>query len=329
MHNRADVIGRATAGVLAQTFGDLEVVVVDDGSDDDTVAAARAVSDGRVRIVRQEHAGLAAATTSGIVKSHGEWCAVLDPDDEVAPGWLARLGRLIDSTGASLVSCGGDQRHLDGSFTNVAPRRIGGPDSTVAACFRTGAFVAKRQALVDLGAYGCPGDERTATEVGERLVAAVQLSGGIVAWTPESLVQWNEPVAEESTPQGEQLRLRWALQAIDALARTPIPDGELLARYATIGGVAAARLRELAEARRLFTLALRVEPGVAKHWARLAVACLGPVSDRVWESGVPASEARTGAAEDRATAAQIDAADDGGSDVIDDELVPEQGRGAR
>ena len=101
VQDREDVVGRAVAGVLAQTFVDLEVVVVDDGSTDDSVAAARAVADSRVRIVRQERAGIAAARTSGLQRATGDWIMVLDPDDEVAAGWLARMGRIIDATGAA------------------------------------------------------------------------------------------------------------------------------------------------------------------------------------------------------------------------------------
>ena len=286
VRDRADVIGRATAGVLSQTFGDVEVVVVDDGSVDDTVAAARSVSDGRVRVVRQEPAGTAAALTSGIGRAHGDWCVVLDPDDEVAPGWLARLGRLIDATGAGLVSCGGEQRHLDGSLTAVEPQPCTVPGEQVALCFRPGAFAAPRQLLLDVGAFGGPGDERSSAQVGALLVAAVRDAGAPIVSTPERLVQWNARLPDEDAVHGDQLRLRWALQAIDAVARTPIPDADLLARYATIGGVAAAKLRDRTEARRLFTLARRVEPTTVKHWARWLVGWVPFASDRVWEPTV-------------------------------------------
>ena len=288
VRDRADVIGRATAGVLAQTFGDVEVVVVDDGSVDDSVAAARSVSDGRVRIVRQDAAGTAAAITSGIARAHGQWCLVLDHDDEVAPGWLARLGRLIDATGADLVSCGGTERHLDGSVTAVEPQPCTGSRDDVALCFRSGAFAAPRALLVELGGFGGPADERTPAQVGALLVAAVRERGGRIVSTPEQLVQWNPRAADDDSADGDdsvscdRVRLHAMLQAIDALARTPIPDATLLARYATIGGVAAARLRDRREARRLLTLARRVEPTAVKHWARWLVACVPFVSDRVW-----------------------------------------------
>lgn len=281
VRDRADVVGRAVASVLAQTFAGVEVVVVDDGSTDDSVAAARAVADGRVRIVRQEAAGLDAARRSGVERSHGRWIALLDPDDEVTPGWLARIGRLVDATGAVLVSCGGEQVHADGSTTVVAPSLVGPADDGVLACFRPGAFVVRRDLLEAVGQVD-PGDgEDSLAVVGARLVRRVLDDDATIVSTPEALVRWNEPSAEDS-PCGEFLRLRWALQSLDALARTPIPDAALMVRSATIGGVAAVRLGEHREARRLFALARSVAPDVPQLWARWAVSCLPPVARRVW-----------------------------------------------
>jgi hypothetical protein len=281
VRDRADVVGRAVASVLAQTFAGLEVVVVDDGSTDDSVAAARAVADGRVRIVRQEAAGLESARRSGVERSHGRWVALLDPDDEVAPGWLARIGRLIESTGAVLVSCGGEQVHIDGSATTVSPSPAGTGDEGVLACFRPGAFAVRRDLLEAVGSFGGEHGEDSLATVGERVVGEVLARGLPIVATPEPLVRWNEPSAEAS-PCGEYLRLRWSLQSLDALARTPIPDAELMVRSATIGGVAAVRLGDHREARRLFALARGVSPDVPRLWARWAVSCVPPLATRVW-----------------------------------------------
>jgi glycosyltransferase involved in cell wall biosynthesis len=95
--DNADLVGRAVAAVLAQTFADHEIVVVDRGSTDDTLRAVRSVADRRVRILEEPGVGRHVAATTGIAAARGRWIAVLGPEDEVAPGWLARLGRIVDA----------------------------------------------------------------------------------------------------------------------------------------------------------------------------------------------------------------------------------------
>lgn len=84
-YNRADVLARAIQSVLAQTFTDFELIVVDDGSSDRTADVVRGFSD-RVRLVRQENRGVSAARNTGIKISQGRLIAFLDSDDE----WLPR-----------------------------------------------------------------------------------------------------------------------------------------------------------------------------------------------------------------------------------------------
>ncbi len=320
VRDRADVVGRAVASVLAQTFADVEVVVVDDGSTDDSVAAARAVSDGRVRIVAQNAAGPAAARRSGVERAHGRWIALLDPDDEVAPGWLARLGRLVDATDAVLVSCGGEQLHDDGSSTTIGPAPLRAGRTTdprnapVLACFRPGAFAVRRDLLLADGVMHLatfdgaddpdpdpdPGHGDSLVAVGSRLVAHIDRLGLQIAATPEPLVRWNAPPAE-ATPEGEQLRLRWALQSLDASSRTPIPDAELLVRSATVGAIAAVRLGDHHEARRLFRLARKVTPESPRLWARWLVSCVPPLASRVWAPVEPSPGAGEGPCADEGT----------------------------
>ena len=81
--NQARFLGAAIASALAQTHTPVEVVVVDDGSTDDT-AAVTARFPG-VRYVRQENAGLSAARNTGLGKSRGAYLAFLDADDVLLP----------------------------------------------------------------------------------------------------------------------------------------------------------------------------------------------------------------------------------------------------
>jgi len=92
-YNRAAVLGRAINSVIAQTFDDWEIVLVDDGSTDDTDALLARYADRlgpKLRVIRQENAGAAAARNRGIDAARGVFVAFLDSDDEFLPDKLQR-----------------------------------------------------------------------------------------------------------------------------------------------------------------------------------------------------------------------------------------------
>jgi glycosyltransferase involved in cell wall biosynthesis len=82
-------VRQAIESVLAQTFRDFELIVVDDGSTDGTLRALAAVSDPRLRIVRAEHRGISATMNTGMRAARGRYVARLDSDDLWLPELLA------------------------------------------------------------------------------------------------------------------------------------------------------------------------------------------------------------------------------------------------
>lgn len=97
-YNRADKIGRTLASCLAQADPDFEVVVVDDGSSDDTAAVTEAIGDFRIRCVRQPNAGASAARNRGIREARGRYVAFLDSDDEFLPEKLRFCRQAMESS---------------------------------------------------------------------------------------------------------------------------------------------------------------------------------------------------------------------------------------
>ncbi|THD63300.1 MAG: glycosyltransferase family 2 protein [Phenylobacterium sp.] len=86
LYNKRSTIGRSLASVLAQTFGDFEVIVVDDGSQDDGADyVAAQFADPRVRLHRQANAGPGAARNAGLTLSRGPFITFLDADDDWRP----------------------------------------------------------------------------------------------------------------------------------------------------------------------------------------------------------------------------------------------------
>jgi glycosyltransferase involved in cell wall biosynthesis len=90
-YNRAGCIERAVNSVLAQTYTNLEVIVVDDGSEDNTESVVASMPDGRVRYVKQDaNRGAAAARNAGVRHAEGELIAFQDSDDYWYPDKLEK-----------------------------------------------------------------------------------------------------------------------------------------------------------------------------------------------------------------------------------------------
>ena len=88
VYNGARTIAQSVESILAQELEDWELIIVDDGSTDDTHAKLRAYSDPRIRIYRQTNAGRSAARNRGIELSEGEVLLFLDADDWLLPSAL-------------------------------------------------------------------------------------------------------------------------------------------------------------------------------------------------------------------------------------------------
>jgi glycosyltransferase involved in cell wall biosynthesis len=86
-YNRFDALQRAIASVHAQTYKDFELIIVDDGSDDDTPLLA-SKSGNSIKYIRQENCGVSSARNNGISLSNAQYIAFLDSDDQWLPDKL-------------------------------------------------------------------------------------------------------------------------------------------------------------------------------------------------------------------------------------------------
>jgi glycosyltransferase involved in cell wall biosynthesis len=116
--NSRDFLMKSLASVLAQSFRDFEIICVDDGSVDGSLALLQELSsqDARIIVLRQSHAGAGLARNLGISHASGKWIYFLDSDDWITPNCLSKLVAVADSAEADVV-------YFDATLPRIRPRK--------------------------------------------------------------------------------------------------------------------------------------------------------------------------------------------------------------
>ena len=226
----ADTIGRALAGIGAQTARPGEVIVVDDGSTDRTADAAEAAASllGGVplRVLRQQNAGAGAARNRGIEAARSPLIAFLDADDEWLPAKLERSIERLNATGAALVAHDGWIVAADGTTTlNETARRFADSADPFVGLYRKGfidtcSVVARRDAVIAAGGF----DETLPNAQDFELwLAMLKKPGAFFEVFAEPLVRYHLRPGSIMSHTDRRLRccLEIALRYAPSLARRP------------------------------------------------------------------------------------------------------------
>jgi glycosyltransferase involved in cell wall biosynthesis len=276
VRDRVEHLERSVGSALEQSVTATEIIVVDDGSTDDIAGAVEAFGDRRLRYVRQDASGPAAARNRGVMAGTAPVVTFLDSDDRARPEWLACLLALLDDETCGLASVAGERRDAAGEVTIVGPAVVV-PGSPVVA-YLAGLFAVRRTVFDAAGGYDPVLTLGENSDLVARLVETCDRQGLGVATSHEPLV---EILATSRVDRYDQSRL-------DAAEHLLVRDAERLrdqpaqrAQIAAIASVNAMRLGRSTQARRYALTALRAEPTRLRHYRRLAVACLGPGPGRL------------------------------------------------
>lgn len=125
LYNKEKSIASTLRTILHQTFNDYEIVIVNDGSTDNSVAEVEKVHDTRIRLINQQNAGVSAARNRGIEEAKGDLIAFLDADDEWKPEYLATQYHLFQKyPECSVFSCNYEFRDAEGMVTSTIIRKL-------------------------------------------------------------------------------------------------------------------------------------------------------------------------------------------------------------
>lgn len=129
--NKGAFIGRCIRSILTQSFSNFELILVDDGSTDDSIEVANQFLDDRIKVVRQINSGPGSARNRGIATSSGEVCAFLDADDEWLPHYLEESLELLEREESTVAVVSGYIEYPRGISKESYWKKRGISDSVV------------------------------------------------------------------------------------------------------------------------------------------------------------------------------------------------------
>ena len=159
-HNRLNLLKQAIDSVRRQTYPDIELIVVDDGSTDGTEAYCRRQPLKYIRVEAAESRGGNHARNLGIRAAEGKYIAFLDDDDRWLPEKMARQVRLIEEKGCEMVFCGMTVETVRAgiaTYTDILPHDSHRGDMSRAILYTipavTSTMLFSRDALIDAGLF--------------------------------------------------------------------------------------------------------------------------------------------------------------------------------
>jgi len=277
-YNRSAQLDGALRSVLAQDTCDYELLVVDDGSSDDTADVVAAFDSPHVRYVRRPNGGLSAARNTGIAEARGEFVIFLDDDDRVDRSWLSTLASKVGPR-TGIVSCGCRFFSPDTEWyvmPRVHPDAFGG----VTAVFLAGTFAVRRELYDRVGGYAEELPVSHQTELALRLIPEVERQGMTAASADVALVHIERRVVNERIWSSTDM-FDGARYILDRHHRQLARSPHVLADYHAVAAVSAFQVGDRSTSRRHFRRAVRARPSV-RHVARYALSHVPPLAIRVW-----------------------------------------------
>lgn len=147
VYNTQDYLARTVQSILAQTFTDFELLLVDDGSPDNSGALCDelAKTDSRIRVFHQPNGGPASASNTGLDNARGDYVGFVDSDDIIEPTMYEKLYNAVQVPGVRLAACSGDcideeGRTIQGRVVAIGEHGVRDAQELLLDAFQTGSF---------------------------------------------------------------------------------------------------------------------------------------------------------------------------------------------
>lgn len=269
-YNRSDTISDSIKSVLNQTFKDSELIIIDDGSEDNTSDEVKPfLINKSVQYVSQKNQGVGSARNKGVSYASGEWVLFLDSDDALLVGALESFKNSIESNAEVNVWKSGFQ------IRKGEKVRIDLPEKNEFHPFIPGSFILKKELFDRVGGY----DEKLKFSENTELFHRVRLANSVMEIIPKPTVIYynhSEGASKNLWNMTESL-IHILKKHQDTLSKN---EKRL---YNQIIAVNQLRFREFAKARKYLLTAFLINPWKMKTLLRLIISYLPSVSEKIYK----------------------------------------------
>lgn len=203
LYNKEHYIENTIRSVLNQSFRDFELIIVDDGSKDDSYKNVQKIKSEKIHLIHQDNQGVAVARNTGVNQAQGEYVAFLDADDYWYPNYLETIDALIDLFSESdifvtsyRIVMGNNKYHFSAHLSDE-PTLLPSYWITYKNAYDTvwtSATVIRKEAIIKAGMF-TPGEK-----IGQDLDlwARVAKNNPLVAYSPEICVDYNRDAEQNA-----------------------------------------------------------------------------------------------------------------------------------
>ncbi|MDR5590575.1 glycosyltransferase family A protein [Christiangramia sp. SM2212] len=259
-YNRAHLISRMIKSVVAQTFKDWELLVMDDGSTDNTEEIIEQFQDSRIKFYSGSNTGASQKRNDGVELAAGNFIIFLDSDDEVYPNWLYEFTQHIGSVDNSVISCAWEKIDHTGKRVEAGyPKNHGKIFDDISINFLAGTLMLKKEFFLEAGGYDTELSSGQHTELLMRLIPVFKNYN-------TKIIAINKILVQIHLHQGDRIRKNYegifkgstrTLKKHRSLFRK---DPEMHFNYNSIAAVMALRTNRLKEARFYLREAVKIKP---------------------------------------------------------------------
>lgn len=282
-YNRASLIPRLLKSIQNQKFRKWELIIMDDGSVDETALVMKPfLEDDRIKYFQKENTGATHSRNEGVNQASFKWITFFDSDDEAKEDWLSSMVGLLQKPKVGIVFCGMQKHDAGGKMLGVSLPTYSDFFPQVMVRFNAGTFIILKEAFQKIGGYDPDTTSGQQTELSLRLIPYLLDNNYSFEYVMQPLIKvhGHEGIRITNNDNARYLGSTGTLKKHEAIFKKN--KGKYY-DYVSVAGVRAIKTDRIKEGKKLLFKAITINPLSGVAYFRYAVSYFPWIRKRIWK----------------------------------------------